>query len=59
MVIYTLKMQSYFSKFSFLFHQKNHHFKDVNSEIWLKQASPLDVWSKFVYRSYLYLTVQA
>ena len=49
--------QSYFSKFSFLFHLKNHHSKDVNLEFQLKWSSRLDVHSsfvKFVYCSYLY-----
>ena len=36
---------SYFSKFCFLFHLKNHHSKDVNFKFQLKQSSHLDVGS--------------
>ena len=45
---------SYFSKFSFLFHLKNHHFKDVNWEFQLKWSSHLDARSRFVYCSCQY-----
>ena len=37
----------YFSKFSFLFHLKNHHSKDVNLNFWLKPSSHLDMWIIF------------
>ena len=40
---------SYFSKFSFLFHLKNHHSKDVNSKFQLKQSSCFNIWNNFVY----------
>ena len=43
--------------FSFLFHLKNHHSKDVKLKFQLKRSSHLDVQSKFVYCSCLYLTV--
>ena len=39
---------SYFSKFSFLFHVKNHLSKDVNLEFQLKQSSRLDVGSSCI-----------
>ena len=48
--------RSYFSKFSFLFHLKNHHSKDVNFKFQSKQSSCLDVQSNFVSCSCLYLT---
>ena len=49
---------SYFSTFSFLFHLKNHHSKDVNFKFGLKRSSRLDVRSNFViFSSLLYLTV--
>ena len=32
-----------FSKFSFLFHLKNHHSKDVNLKFWLKSWSQLPI----------------
>ena len=41
--------KSYFSKFSFLFHLKNHHSKDVNFKFQLKQLSGLGVRCNFVY----------
>ena len=44
--------QSYFSKFSFLLHLKNHHSKHVNLKFCLKWSSSLDVQSIFVYISY-------
>ena len=37
--------RSYFSKFSFLFHLKNHYSKAVNLKFWLKRSSRLDVRS--------------
>ena len=40
---------SYFSKFSFMFHLKNHHSKDVNLKFQLKWSCCLDVRSNFVY----------
>ena len=46
-----------FSKFSFLFHLKNHYSKDVNFKFQLKQSSRLEIRSNFVYCSCLYLTV--
>ena len=42
-------LQLYFSKFSFLFHLKDRHSKDVNFKFHLKQSS------NFVYCSCLYL----
>ena len=38
----------YFTKFSFLFHLKNHHSKDVNFKFQLKRSSHLDE-ANFVY----------
>ena len=49
--------RSYFQKFSFLFHLKNHLSKDVNFKFQLKRSSLLDVRSNFVYCSFPYLTV--
>ena len=46
-----------FFKFTFLFHLKKHHSKDVSLKFWLKWSSHLDVRSNFVYCSCLYLTV--
>ena len=40
---------SYFSKFSFLFHLKNHQSKGVNIKFQLKRSSRLDVPSNLVY----------
>ena len=39
--------RSYFSKFSFLLHLKNHHIKDININFWLNQSSHLDVTEQF------------
>ena len=50
-------MVLFFSKFSFLFHLKNHPSKDVNFKFQLKQSRGLDVGSDFVYYSCLYLIV--
>ena len=41
--------RSYFSKFSSLFHLKNHHSKDVNFKFQLKRSSHLDVRINCVY----------
>ena len=43
--------RSYFSKFSFLFHLRNHHSKDINLKFQLNQSSCLDC--NFIYCSYL------
>ena len=48
----------YFSKFSFLFHLKNHHSKDVKVNLWLKRSSHLDIYDAILYiavRHYLTL----
>ena len=43
-LIWTLKnARSYFSKFNFLFHLKNHHSKDINFKSQLKRSGCLDV----------------
>ena len=47
--------RSYLPKFSFLFHLKNYHFKDVNLKFQLKWSCRLDVRSNFVYCSCLFL----
>ena len=48
--------QSYFSRFSFLFHLKNHLSKDVNFKFQLKQSSRLDVQTiLYIYCSCPYL----
>ena len=45
-----------FFKFSFLFHLKNHHSKDVNLKFWLKQSSRLDTCTKqFCYNVVAYI----
>ena len=49
--------RSYFSKFGFLFHLKNHHSKEVNLKFRLRRSICSDVRSNFVYCSCLYLTV--
>ena len=49
--------RSYFTKFSFLFHFKNHYYKDVNFKFQLKRSRRLDVQSNFVYCSCLFFTV--
>ena len=38
--------QFYFSTFSFLFHLKNHHYKDSNLKFQLKRSSCLNIQSK-------------
>ena len=45
-----------FFKFTFLFHVKNHHSKNVSLKFWLKWSN-LDVRSNFVYFSCLYVTL--
>ena len=53
-------IRSYFSKFGFLFHLKNHHSNVINSKfekLELKQSSRLDAPSNFVICSCIYLTV--
>ena len=44
-------MQSYFSKFSFIFYLKGHHTKDVNLNFQLNWSNHLAVVSNFVYYS--------
>ena len=39
--------RSYFLKFSFLFHLKNHHFKVINLKFELKWSSRLDIKNNF------------
>ena len=47
--------RSYFYKFSFVFHVKDHHTKDVNLKFQLNWSNCLDVVSNFVYCSCLYI----
>ena len=44
--MYIKGARSYFSKFSFLFHLKNHHSKDAHLKFQLKRSGHLDVRSK-------------
>ena len=45
--------RSCFSKFSFLFHLKDHHIKDINFKFQLNRSSRLDVGNYFVDHSFL------
>ena len=42
---------SYFSKFSFLFHLKNHHYKDVNLKFQLEWSDCLAVYYSCLYHA--------
>ena len=57
MATYVKGAGSCFSKFSFLFHLKDHYTKDVNFEFQLNRSNRLDVGSDFVHCSCLHLTV--
>ena len=51
MATYVNVARSCFSKFSFLFHLKDHYTKDVNFEFQLNRSNRLDVASDFVHCS--------
>ena len=48
-----LQNTSYFSKFSFIFHLKYHHTKDINLKFQSNWSNRLDVVSNFMYCSCL------
>ena len=47
-------LRSYFSKFSLVFHLRDHHNKNVNLKFQLNWSNHFDVVSNFVYCSCLY-----